>query len=218
MRASCAVCSAPHRRRRTAAGPIVGEGRRIGSPERGDADRRPTSGRAPNERCHDASNGPVTCASNMNSKPHLGRQRVAPPRFLSLLTASARCDAGSAFAPAATRSRARLRLSSSLRVSASLARSASSAPDLVGPMAPQGVRKRRPPRSRHHLKGDNRGGRAGCPNATQPEPFTVSTFFIRPPAGNWQARFVGFGRNGWEFRLAARRVVLAFKFRLTTRP
>jgi hypothetical protein len=27
----------------------------------------------------------------------------------------------------------------------------------------------------------------GCPNATQPEPFTVSDFFLRPRKGNWQA-------------------------------
>jgi hypothetical protein len=26
----------------------------------------------------------------------------------------------------------------------------------------------------------------GCPNATQPEPFTVSTPFLRPAQGNWQ--------------------------------
>jgi len=26
----------------------------------------------------------------------------------------------------------------------------------------------------------------GCPNATQPEPFTVSVFFLRPPKVNWQ--------------------------------
>jgi hypothetical protein len=27
----------------------------------------------------------------------------------------------------------------------------------------------------------------GAPNATQPEPFTVGVFFIRPAMGNWQA-------------------------------
>jgi hypothetical protein len=26
----------------------------------------------------------------------------------------------------------------------------------------------------------------GCPNATQPEPCTVSAFFLRPGRGNWQ--------------------------------
>lgn len=35
--------------------------------------------------------------------------------------------------------------------------------------------------------GNQFGGRAGCPNAIQPEPFTVSTSFIRPSMGNWQA-------------------------------
>jgi len=27
---------------------------------------------------------------------------------------------------------------------------------------------------------------AGCPNATQPEPCTVSILFLKPPAVNWQ--------------------------------
>jgi hypothetical protein len=40
------------------------------------------------------------------------------------------------------------------------------------------------PGSRH--SGSRCGGRAGCPNATQPEPVTVSMFFIRPHIGNWQ--------------------------------
>jgi hypothetical protein len=33
-----------------------------------------------------------------------------------------------------------------------------------------------------------------APNATQPEPFTVGMFFIRPAMGNWQAAsWVGAG-------------------------
>lgn len=83
-------------------------------------------------------------------------------------------------------SRARLRLSSSLRVSASLA-----CPTVLPRTGAGGGRKRRPPRSRHHRWGDRRGGRAGCPDATQPEPFTVSTSFIRPSAVNWQGRLWG---------------------------
>jgi len=55
-------------------------------------------------------------------------------------------------------------------------------------LAPQefetGVFKRRPPW--FPVSGSHFGGRAGCPNATQPEPVTVSTFFIRPRMGNWQ--------------------------------
>jgi hypothetical protein len=55
-------------------------------------------------------------------------------------------------------------------------------------LAPQefetGVLKRRPPW--FPVSGSHFGGRAGCPNATQPEPVTVSTFFIRPRIGNWQ--------------------------------
>ena len=37
----------------------------------------------------------------------------------------------------------------------------------------------------------------GCPNATQPEPFTVSTLFLRPPKGNWQV-ICGIWRHGGE--------------------
>jgi hypothetical protein len=35
-------------------------------------------------------------------------------------------------------------------------------------------------------RGANLGGVPDCPNATQPEPFAVSTFFIRPHRVNWQ--------------------------------
>jgi len=55
-------------------------------------------------------------------------------------------------------------------------------------LAPQefetGVFKRRPPW--FPVSGSHFGGRAGCPNATQPEPVTVSMIFIRPRMGNWQ--------------------------------
>jgi hypothetical protein len=46
------------------------------------------------------------------------------------------------------------------------------------------VRKRHPPW--FPVSGSHFGGRAGCPNATQPESVTVSMFFIRPCIGNWQ--------------------------------
>jgi hypothetical protein len=55
-------------------------------------------------------------------------------------------------------------------------------------LAPQefetSVRKRHPPW--FPVSGSHFGGRAGCPNATQPESVTVSTFFIRPRIVNWQ--------------------------------
>jgi hypothetical protein len=58
-------------------------------------------------------------------------------------------------------------------------------------LAPQefetGVQKRRPPW--FPISGSHFGGRAGCPNATQPEPVTVSMIFIRPRMGNWQVAF-----------------------------
>ncbi len=37
--------------------------------------------------------------------------------------------------------------------------------------------------------GNHRGGRAGCPDGTQPEHFTVSHSFIRPRVRNWQAAY-----------------------------
>ena len=56
--------------------------------------------------------------------------------------------------------------------------------------------KRRPPW--FPVSGSHFGGRAGCPNATQPEPVTVSTFFIRPCIGNWQVA-CGLWHDGLEF-------------------
>lgn len=55
--------------------------------------------------------------------------------------------------------------------------------------APERFEKLRPPRSRHLSRGASSGGLkaqrlAGCTNATQPEPFTVSTLFLRPLAVN----------------------------------
>ncbi len=38
----------------------------------------------------------------------------------------------------------------------------------------------------------------GCPNATQPEPFTVSILFLRPPALNWQVA-CGIWQGGSEY-------------------
>jgi hypothetical protein len=97
------------------------------------------------------------------------RQRARRYRgFSSVLAASALSRAGSSVFAADTRIARGFRLSSSSRVSASL--TCPPPPRWL----PEGVRKRRPPRSRHHFWGDDPGGRAGCPNATQPEPFTVS--------------------------------------------
>jgi hypothetical protein len=105
--------------------------------------------------------------------------RKAPPRALGRRRHHAMQRNSSELPTPALR--ARLRLSSSLRVAASLA-----CPAVLPRTGAGGGRKRRPPRSRHHRWGDRRGGRAGCPDATQPEPFTVSPSFIRPSAVNWQ--------------------------------
>jgi hypothetical protein len=52
---------------------------------------------------------------------------------------------------------------------------------------------------------------AGCPNATQPEPVTVSTLFIRPPAGNWQVGR-GIWRWGSDFRPGSSPLFQALSF------
>src|SRR5579862_1890896 len=107
---------------------------RIGNPEAAAQDR-PARARAPQRTLSHLVDFTRTCASNMNSKPHVGRQRSAPPRFLSMTDgfgaiARRHCPVG-----LSTRaSHARLRLSSSLRVSASLA-----CTTVVGASAPEEV-------------------------------------------------------------------------------
>ena len=44
----------------------------------------------------------------------------------------------------------------------------------------------------------------GCPDATQPEPFTVSILFIRPGTGNWQVACMMGNRMGGIPMVAAR--------------
>ena len=69
---------------------------------------------------------------------------------------------------------------------------------VVAATAPERLQTRRPPCSRHLPPGANReADETGCPNATQPEPFTVSTLFLRPPKGNWQV-ICGIWRHGGE--------------------
>src|SRR5208282_3216758 len=71
------------------------------------------------------------------------------------------------------------------RVSASLAR-----PAVIGAfLAPEGFSKAASAVVPVVFSGSQYGGRAGCPNATQPEPVTVSMLFLRPRVGNWQAAY-----------------------------
>ena len=51
----------------------------------------------------------------------------------------------------------------------------------------------------------------GCPNATQPEPFTVSILFLRPPAPNWQVA-CGLWREGGIFGLSKGRCCRGLSF------
>jgi len=117
------------------------------------------------------------------------RQRMARPQFRSIAHGMAR-DCSSSFAAAGTRV----------------------AHEVPAVLISEGVgvalrRRRRPVRWRDDSKellaperfesgvrlapviflGEpNPADATGCPNATQPEPFTVSVLFLRPRAGNWQ--------------------------------
>ena len=68
-------------------------------------------------------------------------------------------------------------------------------------MAPGRIETRVRLRSRYWF-GNHRGGRAGCPDGTQPEQFTVSHLFIRPQAQNWQAAYWIYPK-GWHRACAA---------------
>jgi hypothetical protein len=54
------------------------------------------------------------------------------------------------------------------------------------PVVGAGAERNRPQQPRVSVWG-HRGGRARCPDGTQPEPLTVSPPFLRPRTGNWQA-------------------------------
>jgi hypothetical protein len=152
-----------------------------------------------------------TCASNMNSKPRLRQQRLALRRLLSLAHGIGATLNRQRTALLARASRAGLRLSSFSRVSASLARSAVVGAVLAPKRLESGVH------AGSRVSGSHYRGRAGCPNATQLEPVTVSAFFLRPIIGNWQ---VACGL--WPYRSAFRHVpaplLPRINFRLTTCP
>ena len=149
-----------------------------------------------------------TCASNMNSKPW---RAAAPGRcrdFFRLLTASARHCSGSVV----RHWHARHARGSGCPFSRGYRRRLLVSPSLAR-FAPQefetGVRKRHPPW--FPVSGSHFGGRAGCPNATQPEPVTVSRFFIRPRIGNWQVA-CGLWPDGLEFPPPRRHFCRDLKF------
>jgi hypothetical protein len=121
-----------------------------------------------------------TCASNMNSKPRLRQQRLALRRLLSLAHGIGATLNRQRTALLARASRAGLRLSCFSRVSASLARSAVVGAVLAPKRLESGVH------AGSRFSGSHYRGRAGCPNATQLEPVTVSASFLRPIIGNWQ--------------------------------
>ena len=142
----------------------------------------------PNRHCDRTFTPWEFCASNMNSKPRraaaLGAAAICfvCRRHRATLERSDRHRCIAAVFATGTRVTRGSGCPLHMRVSASLARSA-----VVGANWRRGVRKRRPPWFPTSVWGAILGERAGCPNATQPEPVTVSASFIRPRRGNWQA-------------------------------
>jgi hypothetical protein len=139
------------------------------------------------------------------------QQRLALRRLLSLAHGIGATLNRQRTALLARASRAGLRLSCFSRVSASLARSA-----VVGAvLAPKRLESCVHPGSR--FSGSHYRGRAGCPNATQLEPVTVSTFFLRSLIVNWQVVF-GLCPARSAFRHVPAPLLPRINFRLTTCP
>ena len=64
--------------------------------------------------------------------------------------------------------------------------------------------------------GNHHSGPAGCPDGTQPELLTVSLFFIRLQARNWQAACAFRPPRRHFAAVLAPSLIYVFKFRLTT--
>jgi hypothetical protein len=178
---------------------------RIGNPEPAKRGRS-ASERAPHERRRANSKRTSTCVPNMNSKPHCEAAALGAAAG-SLIPNGVRYGV-----PAAP-----WLLTRTTRVPVVLSLKGIGAtcmfPQSTAHQRGRRVRKPHPPRSRHHpiviVSSETssgrqvRGGRAGCPNATQPEPLTVSVLFIRPRTRNWQAA-CGIWLNRDSFALPAR--------------
>src|ERR1700687_1983626 len=147
----------------------------------------------------------------MNSKPRLRQQRLALRRLLSLAHGIGATLDRQRTALLARASRAGLRLSCFSRVSASLARSAAGGAVLARKRFESSVR------AGSGFSGSNYRGRAGCPNATQLEPVTVSAFFLKPIIGNWQVT-CGLWPVRSRFRHVPAPLLPRINFRLTTCP
>jgi hypothetical protein len=119
-----------------------------------------------------------TCASNMNSKPRGAAALRAAARSLRA-DGSARCRFRAFRHWRASREAPAVLFLEGIGVACSFRQGRRAfAPDGFGSdirLVPVVV------------SGNPNGGRAGCPNATQPEPVTVSVPFLRPRVGNWQA-------------------------------
>ncbi len=150
----------------------------------------------------------------------MGRQRVARPQFRSIAHGMAR-DCSSGFPAAGTRFAHEVPAVLILKgVGVALRRQRRPVRwrvNSIEPPAPErfesGVRLA----PVIFIGEPNPADVTGCPNATQPEPFTVSVLFLRPRTGNWQVA-CEIWRQGGEFRGVQRSVPRTLKFRLTTRP
>ena len=170
-----AARSAPRRRRRTAGRPDC----RWSGTDRGLRARpaKSVGGPASAAKRRHAGSIELRCASNMNSKP---RWTAAPgAAAITLACSRYRRSVPTAIRCQRTHRTVGHRLPYSLRVSA-----------LLVPLPSARCWRRsgnESVRSSPVIGRSHRGGRAGCPDGTQPEPLTVSRSFLRPPAGNWQA-------------------------------
>src|SRR5580704_2908467 len=190
-----AVCSAPHRRRETGASPIIGEWDGSGTTSAAVGVDR-TAGERGNVAVPTRSNlgfrwegfsledfspedlSPEDLRLEHELQTVAGGSARRCRDFFRLLTASARHCSGSvvrhwharrARGSGCPLSRGYRRRFARSAVFGAFWRHKSSKHEFESDIRP-GSR----------FSGSHFGGRAGCPNATQPEPVTVSTFFIRP--------------------------------------
>jgi hypothetical protein len=130
----------------------------------------------------------LTCASNMNSKPHDGAAALKRRRGFSIAHGIGAIPCRQHVTLPTGRPRVAPVVLFPLRASASLA-----CPEFLGAGscrtcgAGKGVESGIRPAPVIILGETIAADVPGRPNATQPEPFTVSVLFIRPRPGNWQA-------------------------------
>src|SRR5580704_1819854 len=183
-----AVRSAPYRRWGTGASPISGEGNGLDTPNAAGIAR--TAGKRAARMQPNLDFPLEDLREDLRLEHELQtamRATAEPSQFLSIAHGIGATSAPAARRPLGYPPRTGFRLSFSSRESALLAGPPSSAR-----FGAEGGRKLDPPWVPSFSWGATLGAGfrlafAGCPNATQPEPVTVSTFFLKPRTVNWQA-------------------------------